>query len=252
MKHLIKRAGSLATNSGKTAYPALPLKIDTVNANVNIRVHNLEGINVSIKGPEKETQKIRVAHDEKMLLIKGELPRHSSRGSTVIIGNNIISSSNTVTINGVTVCGGGDVETTIAIDVPVGLPISLSTIAGETQVGNTQGPIQIFANLGSNFRIGHVAQAQLSVQGSGDIEVASVQGQVEANVQGSGDIEVEDGNIQFLQARVQGSGDIYFGGTAVNANLSVMGSGDIKVQAVINKPNKQVIGSGDIKIRQKG
>lgn len=97
----------------------------------------------------------------------------------------------------------------------------------------------------SEFSVG---TAELEVQGSGDIELALVAGQIDASVQGSGDIRLT-GSVGKLKASVEGSGDIHAGELmAGDVEADVMGSGDIKVQAS-GLLDAEITGSGDIKFR---
>lgn len=86
---------------------------------------------------------------------------------------------------------------------------------------------------------------QLSVMGSGDMNVVVKSDRLIASVTGSGDLFV-NGVSNYLQAKVKGSGDL--NASALESNVvdaKVTGSGDIEV--VANKHiTASVTGSGDI------
>lgn len=91
-----------------------------------------------------------------------------------------------------------------------------------------------------------VGEAELEVQGSGDIELAIVAGLITASVQGSGDIRIR-GSAGKLIASVEGSGDIHASELiAGDVDAEVVGSGDIKVRAS-GALDAQITGSGDVK-----
>ncbi|UYW02442.1 DUF2807 domain-containing protein [Flavobacterium agricola] len=90
----------------------------------------------------------------------------------------------------------------------------------------------------------------LSLSGSGDMELAIEAEAVQAQVNGSGDMAL-NGKTQDLNAAVKGSGDIDASKLkAATAKLEVFGSGDIKAQAN-NEVNAAIIGSGDIHVTGK-
>ncbi|MBP7075314.1 MAG: DUF2807 domain-containing protein [Rhabdochlamydiaceae bacterium] len=101
---------------------------------------------------------------------------------------------------------------------------------------------------GNDIKAGKVRDAILSVQGSDDVNVGAVNGNLSMNIQESGDIRVHSGSVGMLNVNIMESGDARFNGEATDASLSVMGSGDINVTYVKNKPNKNAMGSGDINV----
>ena len=95
--------------------------------------------------------------------------------------------------------------------------------------------------------------ARISVDGSGDIEIASMQlaNEVDAIVQGSGDIVLTDISTGTLSLSVQGSGDITVSKKckATQTFAKVQGSGDIEIKSTtVGVVTEKVQGSGDIKL----
>ncbi|ALM19944.1 hypothetical protein JCM19294_717 [Nonlabens tegetincola] len=87
---------------------------------------------------------------------------------------------------------------------------------------------------------------EISVAGSGNIEVETESRNLEVNVAGSGDIILK-GRTENLDASVAGSGDIEgFGLRANNIDASIAGSGDISVYCNGGTINASIAGSGDI------
>ena len=88
----------------------------------------------------------------------------------------------------------------------------------------------------------------LSVQGSGDVELMLKATTVQTSIQGSGTIKLS-GTCGVLRAEVQGSGDVKSGNmTTANAFANVIGSGDITVR-VTGTLDAQISGSGDIRYK---
>ena len=91
-------------------------------------------------------------------------------------------------------------------------------------------------------------ELKVDVQGSGELHMVVVAGDIHATVAGSGDIEL-NGTSGNLNASVAGSGNINAGGlSASRANAEVAGSGDITVHAV-ESLDANIAGSGDINYR---
>ncbi|MCF6296502.1 MAG: DUF2807 domain-containing protein [Flavobacteriaceae bacterium] len=86
---------------------------------------------------------------------------------------------------------------------------------------------------------------EVSIVGSGDINLNIEANSVEARVSGSGDLDLE-GSATNFDARVSGSGNISaYGLQTDKSTLRVSGSGDITI-SVKNELNAKVSGSGDI------
>jgi hypothetical protein len=239
------------------AFQCDKLQVSNVDANVNIRPHNLDEIRVTLKGPKDELSAIKVDSLNGTVFVEGP-ETGSSKGSSSsisIVGGNFgscISASN-IRISGNNVnisMGSSEPSVTATIYIPIKAAVALSGICGRTVVGDTLGEIQAYIQGGYDMDIGHVGSTMISIQGSGDVDVAKVEGpSLTARVQGSGDINVKDGLVDILELSVQGSGDIDYGGRAKNANLRVMGSGDIDVKHVDNRPAMSSMGNGDITVR---
>lgn len=86
---------------------------------------------------------------------------------------------------------------------------------------------------------------QLSVQGSGDLDLAFTATSIAVSVQGSGDVKLA-GSCTEVNAAVQGSGDINAKGLKTeSARAASSGSGTITVFAT-KRLNAVVSGSGDV------
>jgi hypothetical protein len=84
--------------------------------------------------------------------------------------------------------------------------------------------------------------------GSGDIDIAKVNGALNVRIAGSGKVRVAAGSVSTMQASIAGSGDVTLNGVAGSLNASVMGSGDVRVARVTGPVSQSVMGSGVIRI----
>lgn len=246
---------------GPNRYNATELDIGNVEASVEILPIDGVEIKVSIKGPKSMADAVSVSSRGNTLVIRGkESSGVHVRGSGVVITGGGAFIGGSVSIGGmrggrittgnttVVMSGGGESSLIISIGVPKGTAVKVAGVQGLVTIGDTHGRLQASVLGGDDIKAGKVADASLSVQGSGDIFVASVEGNLSMSVQGSGDIRVRGGTVGNLNVSVMGSGDARFNGEATDASLSVMGSGDIDVGYVKNKPITNVMGHGDINV----
>lgn len=88
-------------------------------------------------------------------------------------------------------------------------------------------------------------KVDLSIEGSGDIDLAFEASDVSAHVAGSGDIKLS-GSCGALAVAIEGSGDVNARAMkAKNAAVSTMGSGDVTVTAS-ESLKASIEGSGDV------
>ena len=239
------------------SYRASTLEVRDVEADVEIQPGSGSEMVVTITGNKSGVDNIQPTLQQGgRLALSGK-----SSGRRVSGANVVISVEGDISINGRSgvsivagrsvVMGGSHAEADVKVrvEVPVGSAVQIAGVQGNVQVGDTNGAFSGSLLGDSNMSVGKVRDAQLSLQGSGDIRVGEVNGNLTMNIQGSGDIDVSRGTVPMLNVNVMGSGDATFGGTATDANLSVMGSGDIGVHHVKNRPNRSQMGSGDIDVR---
>jgi hypothetical protein len=84
------------------------------------------------------------------------------------------------------------------------------------------------------------------VQGSGDVALAGTCSELSATVQGSGDIDAKDLKAEHARATSSGSGDITVFATK-RLKAVVAGSGDVVYGGGPQHVEKQVAGSGDVR-----
>jgi len=260
-------AGVQTKSWGPESYRASVLQVLGVEADVTVEPYDGSEIIVEMSGPQTEIDNIHVREQGGTLVIDGSSSGRRGGGNFLGIqiggrhgGGFSMSmdggSGTVVHMSGASVSIGSDGDsrsnTQITVKVPRRTPTNFSSVKGNVNVGDTDGAINLSLQGGWKATIGRVSDANLNLQGSGDIDVANVIGALTIAVQGSGSIRVHDGGITNLNATLQGSGDIKVGGTAQNAMLNMQGSGGIDVNHVVNHPAKQVMGSGRIRVRRVG
>jgi len=247
------------TTRGPETFSAKALEVRGVVADATVEVGGTD-IAVSMAGTKAQLDCIGIRDDYGAVVVEGlcsgggnnsfqvngvSVNVNLGGGTTIVTG---VGSGNTVVVNGVVVTGTSAEPARVTIRVPEGTSTSFS-VYGNLTVGDTLGPIAVASKGSGNARVGRVLDASLSVQGSGDIDVAEVTGSLTCSVQGSGDITVRGGEVDQLGASVMGSGDIAFGGRARDVALSVMGSGDIVVAVATGSQAVSNMGSGHANIR---
>lgn len=250
------------TKLGPKTYRATTLEVQGVEADVTVQPIKGNEMTVVIEGTKSSVENVDVLTQGDTLVVRGKNTGGANiRGANVVIsGGGISIGGGSISIGGmrggrittgnstVIMSGGDESDIKITIGVPVGSAIKVAGVQGNVVIGDTEGTLHASVLGGSDIKAGKVRDATLSVQGSGDITVASVTGNLSMSVQGSGDIRVRGGKVNLLNINVMGSGDARFNGEAIDANLTVMGSGDIDVDSVKNRPNKNVMGHGDINV----
>lgn len=275
------------TTFGPQTFLATTLDVQGVEADVDIKPINSTQMTVTIVGPKSAVEdiKIRLQGDTLIIQSNGDGSTHIRGGDVVISGRGAVAIGSVSVRSGgvhtggrnrdtINTCGGafvsglisvsggsfvgrdtivvsdgdGGNNTKIIIGVPKGSAVKVTSVQGNVVIGDTNG--QLHANVfGSNdIKAGKVRDATLAVQGSGNISILAVNGNLSMTIQGSGNIRVRGGSVGSLMVNVMGSGNAKFNGEAMNANLFIMGSGDIDVASVKNKPVQNVMGSGDINV----
>jgi hypothetical protein len=84
--------------------------------------------------------------------------------------------------------------------------------------------------------------------GSGDIDIASLNGPLNVRIAGSGQVRVAAGRATSMQASIAGSGGVTLNGVAGSLRATVMGSGDVRVARVTGAISKSVMGSGVVQV----
>jgi hypothetical protein len=100
--------------------------------------------------------------------------------------------------------------------------------SGDAAIGSINGPLH------------------LEIAGSGNLTATKVTGPVKIEIAGAGSVKIADGVADPFKVEIAGSGDVFFGGVAVNPDISAFGSGKVKLHAIRGKLNSE--GMANVKI----
>ena len=133
----------------------------------------------------------------------------------------------------------------IKVTVPRGADVHVEDLVGEVTIGDTMGALSMEA-AATKAHIGKVESAKISIGGSGRIDIAAVQNELNLESGGSGRITV--GSAGSVKADIAGSGDAHFGPIAGGMSLDIAGSGDVTAARVNGPVHVDIAGSGTVHI----
>lgn len=131
------------------------------------------------------------------------------------------------------------------ITVPKGADLTVDGLYGEAEVGDIGGRLKLSATA-LDGRIGNVSEADLELNGSGDLGVGNIDGKLGLVISGSG--SVETGNADSADIGIAGSGDVSIKEIRHGLSAKIAGSGDINVDGVNGPVSAELAGSGDVSI----
>ena len=247
----------------KRALKAQNLQVSNVVASVNVQPHDKDEVEVVLHGPEECTKKIRVHQEDDLAIVEGESSESSAsivsgsvttirgnvRGSVVVSGRGVFIGGNNCgnTINNI-VIGGGELEISIDVKVPLKASVDISEVTGTVTVGDTMGPVYINASGDGKVECGKVGKVNIKISGAANANINAVQGDAKLKVSGTGNITVRGGSIDQLEASVSGMGNITVHATAQTGELDVSGMGNIRVDRIVKKPRRSLSGMGKISV----
>lgn len=150
--------------------------------------------------------------------------------------------------NGGRVRLGGCGDATIA---RVNGPLDLTMMgSGDIDVGEVTGALRAQLDGSGDLTIAAaLAGADLKLRGSGDLDLERIAGPLVADLDGSGDIRVGPGASE-AQLSLQGSGDVVTGAVRGPLSARADGSGNVTVASVAGGPVQlALVGSGDVAVR---
>ncbi|CAK0766229.1 putative DUF2807 domain-containing protein [Gammaproteobacteria bacterium] len=234
-------------------FHAQGLEVDSFTGRLRIEVAARSDLAVRLSGAVEDIDGIALSVRNGTLHIDDQRGASgSSTTSVVTMGNvtTVVSGGGTasVSIGGREIGSGVNHPTMeISVSIPTGVPINLRAMNGDCHIGNTHGPVDLTLSSG-NCVLGEITKGELLVQGSGNIEVRQVHGDLRVGINGSGDVRVRNGQVNRLEATLDGSGQIDLGVQAQEAVLSLMGAGNIRVTEVRVRPRVTVMGAGEVDV----
>ncbi|MGC8535245.1 MAG: hypothetical protein ACP5QR_06885 [Rhizomicrobium sp.] len=133
----------------------------------------------------------------------------------------------------------------VTLRVPAGTELSVHSLIGNAQIGNTMGRLD-FGAISTHSNIGQVAQAHIRLAGSGTLQLAGVHGPLKLDIAGSGKITV--GQSGPVHADLAGAGDAHLGQINGGLSLDIAGSGNAVAQSVNGPVKVDIAGSGSVHI----
>lgn len=133
----------------------------------------------------------------------------------------------------------------VKLMVPKGAELNIEDMVGDATIGDTYGPLR-FEAAATKARIGKVSSAKVSMDGTGRIDIAEVDGPLDLDIAGSGKVTV--GPAQRVKADIAGAGDAALGPIAGPLDLDIAGSGDVTAASVKGPVHVDIAGSGSVKI----
>ncbi len=135
----------------------------------------------------------------------------------------------------------------VSILVPRGTSIRTRGLVGDAEIAGTEASLRLAVDA-ADVQLGRIRDAVLDVTGSGNIEVAAVEGNLDVRCPGSGSVQVQGGDINVLNVVLDGACDIWVGARALHANLRLEGAGDIYIKEVVTRPEIHEDGAGSIRV----
>lgn len=235
-----------------SVHPARTLDVADLAGRLTVDVEDRGDIAVLLKGPESAVEAVRIDARNGVLHLSGGADPESS--TTVIHMDNVTT----------VVTGGGSARVTIGgreasvnrpprpplfvtVRVPRATPVTVAPAIDSVTIADTQGPLRLVIAT-ATVRAGAVGPADIALNGSGDVRLGRVSGDLSVAIQGSGNVTVDDGTVGTLAVAIRGTGDVSIGGRADTADLSLAGAGRIRVQEVVHRPRSTVNGAGSITV----
>lgn len=154
----------------------------------------------------------------------------------------------------------------IVITAPAATPYELNDMVGKINAGDLDAPVSIDA-MSVTGKMGRVKSADISISGSGNLELgpvaeglkvaingagtlkaAEVKGEFRVGIAGSGNVEVGSGSASSFDVDIAGSGGVVFKGHAVNPSVSIAGSGEVVLDTYTGELSQDIMGSGSVRI----
>ena len=241
------------------------LEIRTVSARIWIEIEARKDVKIQLLGDTEAIQTIHMDMEGGKVVLKEV---NESSGTSVGLSSNTLSSNTTssnVRINGNVVVHGnskvsigtitvpqGQHKTSspveIHISLPQSLPLTLNSTGSNITVGKTDAPFKLI-HLGSdNVQIAALRDGDIVLQGTGNIQIGNVTGNLKVRSIGTGNLTVQSGEIGKLSIDLKGTGNIIVNGSTVEAAIRLSGTGDITVLSSQHPVIEQKTGVGSIKI----
>ena len=206
------------------------LKVDDFVGTLLVNVSNGGNINVDVSGTHERMKQIEV---------------HSYGGGVIIEGQNEGSVWDWHNWLNFDYSKSRPDQLVVKVSVPKGTEVRIDDLVGKATVGDTYGPLHLEASA-TQAKIGKVASANVSLAGTGRVDIAEVKGPLDLDIAGSGKVNV--GPTQSVKADIAGAGDTALGPIAGGLKVDIAGSGDISSSRVNGPVLVSIAGSGSVNV----
>jgi hypothetical protein len=206
------------------------LKVDDFVGTLVVNVHNGGNINVDVSGTRERMKQIEV---------------HSYGSGVVIEGQNDQSVWDWHNWLNFDYSKSRPDQLVVKVSVPKGTDVRIEDLVGKATVGDTYGPLRLEASA-TQAKIGRVSSANVSLAGTGHVDIVEVKGPLDLDIAGSGKVNV--GPTQSVKADIAGAGDTALGPIAGGLKVDIAGSGDISSSRVNGPVRVSIAGSGSVNV----
>ena len=103
-----------------------------------------------------------------------------------------------------------------------------------------------------NIQIAKLRDGDIKVQGTGNVQVGNVTGDLKVRSTGTGDFVVQEGQIDKLSISLRGTGNVTINSDVVDAAIRLTGTGNVKIRSVQHPVIRRHSGVGSLKIGNDG
>lgn len=210
------------------SFQAKRVQIDALAGNLNVVVaRDHSGIDVELSGSQEMIQKVRL----------------STSGDAMVLAMEGVDGDWWEDMWNWSSSAPGDLRVTI--HVATGTPLKVDNFVGDARIGDLEADLRMNTS-GGQVRAGDVANAKVSIAGSGDIILGHVAGDLDASIAGSG--SVKTGDTHSADVEIAGGGEVKVGAVKGDFDIDIAGSGEVYAVEVHGRVDIDVAGSGNVRI----
>ncbi|MEO5376295.1 MAG: DUF2807 domain-containing protein [Magnetococcus sp. DMHC-6] len=230
------------------------LEIQAESAQIQIDTEQREDIRFQFLGDTNAINAIHTHTEGGQVTLK-EMGKSSN--SSIITSSNVQINGNVVVRGGNVSIGTinlpGDQNSTanspkIHILAPRSLPLNIKSFGAKIAINKTDAPFKLEMLGYGDVEITALHDGEITLQGTGNLQIGHITGDLKIVSNGTGDIKVEHGEIHKLSIDLQGTGNIMIDGTSVDATIRSEGTGNIKIYDAQHVVIANHSGVGSIKI----
>jgi hypothetical protein len=137
----------------------------------------------------------------------------------------------------------------LIVEMPAKMPLDLSLVGGSGAIGPRESnDTKVNLNGFGDIKLASTKNLQSTIDGSGEITAANVNGDATVAIRGDGKYVVQKGSIPHLKATIQGTGDLDIKANVKDADLKSEGAGTMHLATVTGKLSQSMSGAGTINI----